>query len=166
MKKIIIKQLQQLIGLEFTRTTRVANMECLHFGTILRKNHKGIERQIGEFGIHLQCPWRITKGNGLLVGSDDVWEQPDENADYDENFNWDVQGGNLRDVRMAAFFNSGKYVVQSVKVDDFGGFELSFNDDVKLTVFPASSSKSEDWRLLDNRDENKHHFVVGTLGID
>jgi len=169
MKKQIKKVLEQLLGFEFTRTRRTACTECLHFGTLFRKDHKGIERQVGEFGIHLQCPWRITKGNGMIVGSDDVWEQPDENADYDENFNWDVQGGNLRDVRMAAFFNSGKYVVQSVKVDDFGGFELSFNDNVKLTVFPASSNRnffSEYWRLLDNRDENKKHFVVTPLGID
>jgi len=169
MKKIIIKQLKQLVGFEFTRTTRTANMECLKFGTLLKIDRKGIERQIGEFGIHLQCPWRITQGNILLIGSDDIYEQPDESAEYDENFDWDVQGGNLRDVKLDSFLKSGKYVVSSVSADDFGGFELVFNDNVKLSVFPTLSSKSaysEYWRLLDNRDEKKNHFVVSSSGFD
>lgn len=90
-------------------------------------------------------------------------------TEYNENFNWDVQGGNLRDVKLGTFLNSGKYIAKSVDADEFGGFELSFNDNVKLTVFPALSSKSEYnecWRLLDNRDEHKSHFVVNATGID
>ena len=170
MEKEIKKALEQLIGFEFTRTTRMGSMECIKFGILYGiVDRSGLERQIGEFGIHLQCPWRITKGNTLLVGNDDVVKQPDETAKYDENFDWDVQMGNLRDVKMADFLNSGKYIVQSVKADEFGGFELTFNDNVKLTVFPASSNKniySEHWRLLDNRDESKNHFVVTPLGID
>jgi hypothetical protein len=169
MKNTIIIQLQQLLGFELTRTTRAANMECLKFGVLYRIDRKGVKQQIGEFGIHLQCAWRITQGNILLIGSDDVWEQPDESDEYDENFDWDVQGGNLRDKKLESFLKSRKYVVKLVEADDFGGFELDFNDNIKLTVFPTLSSKnkySEYWRLLDNRNENKNHFVVGSLGID
>ena len=170
MKNKIEKALGQLVGLGFTRTTRTGATECIKFGVLYRVvDRKGIECQIGEFSIHLQCPWRITKGNSLIVGSDDVVEQPNETAEYDENFDWDVKMGNLRDVKMANFIKSGKYIVESVKSDDIGGFELAFNDDIKLTVFPTSSSQnfySEHWRLLDNRDEDKNHFVVNALGID
>jgi hypothetical protein len=167
-KEIIMQKIQQLVGFEFTKTTRATNMECFQFGIRFRIDCKGIERQIGEFGIHLQCPWRITKVNILLVGSDDVAEQPDETAEYVENFDWDVQGGNLRDVKLKQFLESGKYTVQSVDTDHVGGFELIFNNDVRLTVFSTLSSKSEYseyWRLLDNRDEDKGHFVVGAFGI-
>jgi hypothetical protein len=165
MKNKIEQTLKQLIGLEFTRATRAGSTECLKFGILYRLNHKCIKEQIGKFDIHLQCPWRITKGNIILIGSDDLTEQPKENAEYDENFDWDVQGGNLRDIKLEAFFNYGKYFVKSVKVDDFGGFELNFNDDVKLSVFPALSAKSEYsefWRLLDNREKSNNHFVVGS----
>jgi hypothetical protein len=168
MKNEIKQKLQQLIGCEFTRTTRAANMECLKFGILYISDFKNIKRQVGKFGLHLQCPWRITKDNTLLVGSDDLVEQSEETAEYDENFDWDVQGGNLRDVKLELFLSSGKYLVKSVEVDDFGGFELTFNDNVKLTVFPTLSSKStysEYWRLLDNRSENKEHFAVGSFGI-
>ncbi len=127
MKSKINERLQQIIGHEFTRTTRAANMECIKFGILYGLDRKGIERQIGEFGLHLQCPWRITKDNILLVGSDDLFKQPDETAEYDENFDWDLQMGNLRDVQMANFLNSGKYIVESVNADDFGGFEFQEN---------------------------------------
>ncbi|MDL2262451.1 hypothetical protein LJC11_02995 [Bacteroidales bacterium OttesenSCG-928-I21] len=169
MKDSIKQTLQQLVGLEFTRTTRTANMECLKFGVLHRIDHKGIERQIGEFGLHLECPWRFTKKNIILVGNDDLFEQPDEKAEYDENFNWDIQGGNLRDVKLDTFLKSAKYIVKSVNADNLGGFELKFNRNIKLSVFPTLSSKaeySEYWRLLDNKDENKNHFVVGTTGIN
>ena len=126
MMKKIKNTLEQLVGLELTRTTRAGATECIKFGILYGVvDRSGIERQIGKFGIHLQCPWRITQGDILLVGSDDVVEQPDETAEYDEFFDWDVQMGNLRDVRMANFLNSGKYIVESVDSDDFGGFELS-----------------------------------------
>ena len=167
-KETINKKLQQLVGYEFTRTTRAANMECFKFGTLYSVDRKGIDRQIGEFGIHLQCPWRITQNDIILAGDNDLCEQPDENAEYDENFEWDIQGGNLRDVKLETFLNAGKYVVKSVEADNFGGFEMTFNNNVKLTIFPTLSSKSrynEYWRFLDNRDEEKNHFVVSSSGV-
>jgi hypothetical protein len=166
MKNKINSILKQMIGFAFTRTTRAANMECFQFGTLLRIDHKGIERQIGEFGLHLQCPWRFTKSNFIIVGSDDLYEQPDELSEYDENFNWDVQGGNLRDVKLESLLKSNKYIVKSIYEDNFGGFRIYFSNDLNLSVFPTLSSKSEYseyWRFLDNK--NKKHFVMSTLGL-
>jgi hypothetical protein len=175
MKEEIIKALSRLIGLEFSLTTRAGDTECPKFGMLFEVNNIGKKSLIGEFGLNLQCPWRITKGKKLVVGYDDLYEQPDEASEYDENFNYDTQGGNLRDVKMKAFLKSGKYIVESVDADDFGGFELRFNDDVRLTVFPASACKikdySEHWRLLDNRwrlpdsgNIPRRHFVVSVFG--
>ena len=64
MKVQIKKTLEQLVGLELTRTTRAGATECIKFGMLYRiVDRTGLERQIGEFGIHLQCPWRITQNN-------------------------------------------------------------------------------------------------------
>ena len=163
MKKEIKKALEQLVGFGFTGTSRVdGTAEYINFGELGIIKDGTEEWQVGEFNIRLECPWRITKGNILLIGSDDFAEQPDETAEYDENFNWNVQGGNLRDVKMTDFLNSGKYIVESVQTDEFGGFELTFNDNVKLTVFPAMSSKSEHnefWGISDSRDEG-YYFTA------
>ncbi|NLZ74118.1 MAG: hypothetical protein GX905_09970 [Bacteroidales bacterium] len=171
MKEKIQDCLKQLIGLPLTRTTRAADMECIKFGTLYEKDNKGVEWQVGEFGLHLQCPWRITKDNVILVGSDDLLEQPNENAGYDENFHWDTKGGNLRDVKLKAFIKTQKHLVLSVVADELGGFELILSNNVKLTAFPALSSKnkySEYWRLLDNRGDkaSNFHFIVTPNGID
>lgn len=168
MKKEIIKILEQLIGFEFTRTTRAGAMECFKFGILYRKDRKGVERQVGQFDIHLQCPWRITKNDAILVGSDDLVEQADENAEFDENFDWDVQGENLSDIKLDAFLKSGRHIVESVTADNLGGFELMFNNDVRISIFPTLSSKSEYaefWRLIDNRSVESIHFVVSSTGI-
>jgi len=163
MKDKIEKELRQLVGLEFTRTTRAAYMECLKFGILFSTLKDGKEVNIGQFGLHLQCAWRITKKNGILVGDLDRYDQPDEFANYDENFNWDTVSGNLRDVRLSNILKENKLIVQAVKADNFGGFEILFENNMQLTVFPNLSNKSEYnelWRLMDNRKNNKRHFVV------
>ncbi len=169
MKDNIKKELKQLIGLELTRTTRTGATECLKFGTLYKIDHKGIERQVGKFGLHLQCPWRITQNNIILVGDNDLYEHPSEAENFDSNFDWDVPNGNLRDVKLSVILKSKKNVVEFVYVDEYGGFELIFNEDTKLSVFPTLSVKSsygEFWRLLNNQCEAKNHFVVGTFGIE
>jgi hypothetical protein len=169
MKSKIEQILKQLVGFEITKTTRSGATECLKFGTKFRNDHKGIERQIGAFALHLQCPWRFTKDNKILVGDNDLFEQTDETGEYNEDFNWDIQGGNLRDVKLMNLLKSRGLVVKSIEVDDFGGFELAFPKNIKLKVFPTLSSKStysEYWRLLDNRNNESKHFVVGPLGFD
>lgn len=140
-------------------------MECLKFGHLLETNKAGQEIEIGEFGLHLQCPWRFTCDTKIFVGSQDLYEPADENSEYDENFDWDKPNGNLRDVKLQELIKPQNLTVASVAADDFGGFELFFSDHIKLSVFPAGSKVdeySELWRLLNNQPANKNHFVVSS----
>ena len=165
MKEKIKTTLAQTVGLQLTRTTRAANMECLKFGTHLSDDKDDGPLNIGEFGIHLQCPWRITKGKNILVGSYDVYEQADQGVKYDPNFNWDRPNVNLRDKKINELIETNKLSVEKIETDDFGGFEIVFNDDIKLTTFPVTSLKDEYWRLLDNRPTKAKHFVIGGEGV-
>ena len=168
MKELIQRHLQQLIGLRLTTTTRAANMECLKFGYLLETNKAGQEIQIGEFALHLQCHWRLASDTKILIGSDDLFEPVDENAEYDENFDWDKANGNLRDLKLQELINNPDLIVNSVIADNFGGFDLLFSNGIKLTLFPAVSKVdkySEHWRLLSNKDSNRSHFVVSNYGM-
>ncbi len=165
MKEKIQKTLDKLVGLELTRSTRAANMECLKFGQEVVADKVDGHVNIGQFGIHLQCPWRITTGQKILIGSNDVYEQADQNAQYDPDFVWDRPNVNLRDKKMSDIIQSKKLTVRKVIADDVGGFEIVFSDDIKLTTFPSVSLADEYWRLLDNRPASKGHFVVGGDGI-
>jgi hypothetical protein len=62
----IRRSLTQLIGLKLAVARRAADMRVLHFGTIRpalksdlpsRKNKP--RGSIGDFALHIQCPWRI-----------------------------------------------------------------------------------------------------------
>ncbi len=144
-------------------------MECMKFGTITSFLKNGRQVNIGEFGLHLQCAWRITDESVILTADLDMYSQPDEFAAYDADFNWDKENGNLRDIRLSNLLKARTFIVKDVKADSWGGFEISFENNVKLTVFPNLSDKSEYnelWRLLNNRDESKPHFVVNATGIE
>ncbi len=165
MKERIKTTLEKTIGLTLTRTTRAANMECLQFGQHFITDKVDGELNIGEFGIHLQCPWRITKGQEILIGSFDVYEQADQNAKYDPDFDWDRPNVNLRDKNLNELIENVKLTVERIDADDFGGFTIIFNDNYTLTAFPAKSITDEYWRLLDNRPNLERHFVVSGEGI-
>jgi hypothetical protein len=164
----INKILLDLIGLPLTRTTRAANMECLKFGTVYRADKDGKDYNVGEFALHLQCPWRMTNENEIIVGSNDLYEQADEQAEYDENFNWEKLNSNLRDVKLDKFINENKLSIISATADKFGGLDIGFDKNVKLTVFPNISSKADNeyWRIIDFRDEKSKHLESRSTGFE
>jgi hypothetical protein len=168
LKDKIEQHLQHLIGLKLTSSSRAANMECLKFGDLLlERNSAGEEFQIGEYGLHLQCPWRITDESKILIGWLDLYEPIDENAEYDENFDWDRPNGNLRDSKIHELIKGKDLLVTFVVADNFGGFDLLFNGKMKLSVFPAYSKSdeySEHWRLLSRTP--KYHFVVSNSDVN
>jgi len=164
----INKILQDLIGLPLTRTTRAANMECLKFGTIFRTEKDGTKNNIGEFALHLQCPWRLTNENEIIVGNGDLYQQADETADYDENYDYFEFNANLRDVRLDKLIKDKTITIISAKADKFGGLEICFENNITLTVFPdlASKADNENWRLIDFRNEKSKHLESWTTGYE
>ena len=126
---------------------------------------------IGEYSLHLQCPWRITRAHTLVTGSND-WYLPEDESDFEKiaGESWDpARGGSLQDARLRRLFNHEKaglgYIVNEtddlavsgLSVDPFGGFELLLSPDYALAAFPASS-RHERWRLF--QPSGGPHFVV------
>jgi hypothetical protein len=80
MKAEIESALAVLVGKPLWSCGRAADMATFAFGE--RKNaktRKGDFRHVGEYALHLQCAWRITQGDKVVVGSMDVYYPPDEN---------------------------------------------------------------------------------------
>jgi hypothetical protein len=161
----INKYLADLVGLQLTRKTRAANMQCFQFGVLTVINDK---KSIGEFGLHIQCPWRITNKNEIIVGNNDLYEPGDEKIRDDENFNWMESNSNLRDIKLNKLLLDFKLIIQSSIVDNFGGLNIQFDNEIKLTVFPDSSGKisNEYWRLIDNRNKTTKHFISSSTGYE
>jgi hypothetical protein len=68
----ILSHLQPLIGLQLTIARRGADMRGFHFGPI-RVVEGGT---VGDYALHVQCPWRIEGSQGIVTGRSDLWEPP------------------------------------------------------------------------------------------
>jgi hypothetical protein len=160
--------LKDLVGLPLTHTTRAANMECLKFGTLfVEKNRENLN--IGLFALHLQASWRFEGKSQIIVGSDDLYERADESDEYDENYDYYKFNANLRDIKLQKLIKKGELIIISAKANKYGSLKICFNKNIKLIVFPASTTKAytEYWRILDFRNVYKKskHLVSATDGF-
>lgn len=160
--------LKSLVDIPFTHTTRAANMECLKFGTLIIEQN-GENRNIGLFGLHLQASWRFENRSHVIVGSDDLYERADESDEYDENYDYYEFNANLRDIKLHKLIKQEELIIISAKADKYGSLKISFNKNIKLCIFPTSTTKAytEYWRILDFRKGHKksRHLVSATDGF-
>lgn len=72
---------------------RVSGIAMFQFGRRLTlPGGRGGTREVGEYGLHVQCGWRITQENKVLVGSRDLYcpASFDEQAhEIPADFDWD-----------------------------------------------------------------------------
>ena len=164
MKTEIEKELSILKGLELAAASRAANMIYLKFGKLTYIGKRGI---IGEYGLHLQIPWRFANEFAVIVGDGDMYEHINEDGKYYEDYDWDEEG-NLCDFKIQTLIIPNRHKVMDIVADNYGGFEILFSSNIKLSVFPnltANHEYSEFWRLL-YPDREKNHFVIGSFGIE
>lgn len=158
------------MGMKLAIARRAASMRVFHFGRV--KFERDGNRSVGEFALHIQCPWRLEGPDGIVTGRADLWEPAEPNADIDWA-TWDYEENeNLQDRRIGrllggydsktqSFMNDTEcLIVEKVRADDFGGATISLSGGYRLVVFPAGSV-GEDWRLLQPSSDLRHFVVSG-----
>jgi hypothetical protein len=170
MKQEIEKALAVLAGKAMWRCTRAADLAAFQFGARRASlTWKGEPCEIGEYALHVQCTWRITQHEKVIVARRDLYYP----ADYTDlrqgipaNFDWDIQGGNRHDRLLKEFFQDGtrSYMVERIEVGDAGAFRVILENGFSLEVFPDDSLDGEHWRLF-KPDMGEPHFVVSGAGI-
>ncbi len=162
------QSLNQLVGLTLAVARRAANIRVFHFGSMrpaaksdlpsLRDKPRG---SIGDFALHIQCPWRIETNKSILTGDSDLWEPLDRSKglSYD---NWnDDTDGNLQDQLIEQFMShNDNLIVKNVDCRPNCTFTLTFAGDYRLIVFPSGST-GEDWRLFRPESDESHFVVFG-----
>ena len=160
--------LANLTGLELGAAHRAADMRMFHFGTmrpaapsIIPSRKDKPRGMVGDFALHIKCPWRIETENEILTGRSDLWEPVQESDEfrYDE---WDYEkDGNKQDDVITEFFSSNeKAVVESVELTLHGQFVLLLTHGIRIAVFP-SGAVAEDWRLFRPGIDEAHFVVAG-----
>jgi len=145
----IQKALAPLIRLPLRSIGRAANMLWVELGEMRAVSTiKRESRMVGDWAIHIQCPWRICGNGRILIASHDFYCTPAGDPLDD----WDVVGSSLFDAAASVLnkeFELAPPIVTSVQPDDVGGFLLDFGDQHRLEAFPDNSAMTiEAWRVF------------------
>lgn len=169
MRAAIEVELGKIKGLKLQYAGRSSDLFWLGFGEIVQIIRRGRTEETAEYALHIQCSWRITLDNKIVVASGDFYSPNSEWDDLNEDFDWDIQGNNRFDERIKAFLNDNvRLIVERIKADDVGGLVVFLSNGYKLETFPDSSEDDDDsehWRFF-NRKENSPHFVISGDGIE
>jgi hypothetical protein len=135
-----------LAGLPLWALGRAADLAWFEFGerrTV--RTHLGNEKQVGDYALHIQCPWRITRGDKIITGRGDIFCTPEESdLPTPEDFDW--QTGNRFDRIVVELFEqkSGQFTVHSVQVGEAGSLAIVLDDAISskcsLTTPRAAST--------------------------
>jgi hypothetical protein len=169
MQHKITDALSVLVGQPLWAASRAANMEMFQFGAKVTKiNRHGSERLVGDYSLHIQCPWRLVDARGIIAGYFDQLFHPEEVEGSYRYLKSHEDGPSLCEARIDRWIKENEddpLCVTTVDADSIGGFKLTFNRGVVLEAFPSDSVRdSEFWRLL-YRNEDRNHFVVSGDGI-
>ena len=167
LKRDIEKATQCLVGLSVCHLGYAGNMRGIHFGNA--RKVAGVF--VGDYALHLQCPWRLEGGGRILTGFQDYYtpasDQPEEG--------WLPESGtgNLQEEVLAQVFDLPKFgagplvrarhnpkVVVRTLGDSLGGLVVLFTGRLRLRVFPAASVE-EHWRIFQPKRRVRHFVVDG-----
>jgi hypothetical protein len=168
MREQVQKALNVLVGEPLWSSGRAANLEWFEFGQRRTVNGaRGDAKEVGEYALHVQCAWRIRHGDQVVVGSSDLYVPAEETDNEQKDFNWDLQGANRRDKRIADLFQNEtrQFLVKQVQVGAAGSFTIILDGDYALDVFPDDSVRDEHWRIFKPSSEAPH-FVVSGSGLN
>jgi hypothetical protein len=161
----ITTALSEIIGLPLWGSNRALNVGMFEFGERRKQvNRKGKEYEVGQYALHVQCPWRIVGPSGIVVACEDRNYPDDEMSDWGHCA---PDTPSRCEVRIAAWLqehSSAPLKAERAEADRVGGFRLLLQSDYVLEVFPASSLRgeySEHWRLFQPSNDASHFVVTG-----
>lgn len=168
-KTQVIRSLSELISLPLAVARDAADMKNFQFGAL--RPHPSGRGTLGEYALHIQCPWRLTQIGHIVTGSEDYYQPEETDKEVDLE---DWRAGNLQRKRLGEVLQSfdsatrswvngtDELVVESVAADDFGGFELILSGDFRVQVFPCGS-RGEYWRFFEPGGDGPHLVVKDSL---
>jgi hypothetical protein len=163
MKNDIQNAVGVLVGLPLWSLGRAADLAWFEFGSRRTvKGWKGKDKEVGDYALHVQCPWRIRLGNSIVVGRGDLFCTPEETTEpIPADFDW--QKGNRFDrIALGLFQNeSHQFTVQAVEAGEAGSLAIVLEEGYQLEIFPHDSEANEYWRFFKPQTEEPHFVVSG-----
>lgn len=153
--------LTNIYGKQLSNIGRAGNMVWVLIGNEVEIYVRDVQQKRREFSLNLQCPWRIENlvYKKVVLASNDIYV-PNDYYNCRDNFEWDIQGHNLFDLKSKKMLESyPNLVVSNIDLSEQNDITINFSDKLILKTFVNSSSNIENWRLIDNI--TRRHYVCG-----
>ncbi|HLB87418.1 MAG TPA: hypothetical protein VJK29_07175, partial [Terriglobales bacterium] len=100
-------------------------------GRIKGVDYYGRPSQVGDYALHVQCAWRITRGDEIVVGSGDLYypaEYQNEHEEFPADFDW-RKHPNRRDKLLRLLFENDvrEFIVQRIEVGIAGNLRIELS---------------------------------------
>lgn len=159
-----------LIGKGLWGFSRAANLATFQIGNRQTlPSRKGGTRVVGEYALHIDCAWNITREDQIVMASQDLYYpagHEDPRQSIPEEFDWERDPNRLDELSRALFQDDAReFVVKGIEVGAAGSLSLELSDGYRLEVFPDNSSSYEFWRLF-KPGVDESHFVVTNRGVE
>lgn len=135
---------------------RCSDMIWVSFGKkLLVMNYRNQEVKKSEYEFHIQCQFRISKDNKVILGNYDVYTLLD-NAISDD---WDILGNNRYDkIVNEVLLPMLPLKVSKVNYNEIGDIEILLEDNIVINIFVNSSESVEEWRFINNHTGDHYVF--------
>jgi len=154
--------LRDLLGLPWWAIGRAANLQWLHFGSRkLGRSPLGVTREVGDYALHVQAPWRVCLSERIVLGSSDL-TFPRGTSRLDERpdtFDWKQQLTRLDELAEALEAHVLPRKVIEVRTGLCGSFTLIFEGDLTFEAFPDATVETESWRLFEPRETTGEDYI-------
>ncbi|MFI3231308.1 MAG: hypothetical protein R3Y29_07170 [bacterium] len=134
-------------------------------------NHRGEQVTRAKYALHLQSNFRIYQPTNLdlRIGYGDVFN-PYGGVERPENFDFDVQGENFYDEKVAILQQNtvlmNSMIVKTVEISELFDLKIVFDNGVILETFSDCFCESvELWRLFTFGEDSQYIIACGT-GIE
>ena len=149
----ITVNLNRIVNKKLSYFRRSLDLVCIGFGDLTleydRHNNKCF---VGEYALHIQCPFRVIKNDEIVLNSNDIYLSPEQ----DGIANLDDQNSCLFDFNAKALELDNE-VVTGVCLNDNNDLFV-FTQNYLIQVF-VISNECEAWRFFEIKSDEPHIIV-------
>jgi hypothetical protein len=162
-------QIAKLITMPLLDMGRAGNLVWVHFGVERQivSELTGKTKSVGDYALHIQCPWRLMKDSKVRVGYSDLG-QPASSPELDgreQDGVVDLSEHTAIDEAIPMIrqdLAQTRILVSHVQMSDVGDLRFVLTDQWELSVFVATGRASEQWRLFQPGQDVLHLVQTGS----
>ncbi|RNI23618.1 hypothetical protein [Rufibacter latericius] len=155
MSENLFPELQHVLGLPLTKTTRLGHVQFFHFGKAHVTNASGLILDVGAWTLEVACHWQLEEAGTVAIRFEEVEIPRDTQTLADPAFDPQVPGSNLRDRKLQELVRGqkDKLRVWQVTASPEGELTISLEGDRVLRIQPSQGvleTSGYFWRLFSN----------------